>query len=334
MPNGHMIVREHGNTQESRAPFQRDVSLRKASLNKDSLQIDMEIRFPKKEPKQQKGRDLPCTRHTGSMLSTIFLEQKYPEPVYFQSVDCVAFPEFLSSGECQKIIDFAEAQGFSQQNRHRLSNMMWTDVVDPFFAEALWQMCGLGWFLRNLQIDGKVPCGINDVLRIQKFGKGGMFGRHTDKCVARTDGRTSMYSLRIFLNTRENKDFEGGLSAFHVIKSMVEQPPPVIFEPELGLALLYPQGEFGQVREEMEVTAGCKYVLRADVLFQGPLDVVSPHVPFHHPSPSCGRWWDEAMKHWMPKHGASGQYGLKLHDDLEASRLDRGKKQFGDVSPS
>ena len=70
---------------------------------------------------------------------------------------------------------------------------------------------------------------------------------------------------------------------------MGEQPPPVIFEPELGLALLYPQGEFGQVREEMEVTAGCKYVLRADVLFQGPLDVVSPHVPFHHPSPSCGR---------------------------------------------
>ena len=39
------------------------------------------------------------------------------------------------------------------------------------------------------------------------------------------------------------------------------------------------------------------------------------------------------MKHETPKHGASGQYGLKLLDDLEASRLDRGKKQFGDVSP-
>lgn len=284
MPDGHMVVREHGSHHESSAPFHH-ATLRKAYLSKDSLQIDMEIKFPHREKnkKPQKG-GLRFSHNTGSILSNIFTEQKYPEPVYFQSVDCVGFPNFLSSRECRKIIDFAEAQGFSVQKRHRLLNMMWTDVVDPFFAEALWQMCGLGWVLRNLGIDGEVPCGLNDVIRIQKFTKGGLFGRHTDQPVTRADGRTSKYSLRIFLNGKEEKDFEGGYSAFHGICS----PQPVLVEPETGLGLPYPQGEYCALQEEMEVVARCKYVLRADVLFQRAKDCVSPHILFHHPSPSCG----------------------------------------------
>lgn len=47
----------------------------------------------------------------------------------------------------------------------------------------------------------------------------------------------------------EDEAFEGGLSAFHV----AFRPKPVVFEPEAGLALIYPQGEFCQVQEELEV---------------------------------------------------------------------------------
>jgi len=169
------------------------------------------------------------------------------------------------------------------QNRHRVMNMMWTDIIDPFFAEAVWELCGLGWFMRNVTVDGQVPCGINDVIRIQKFGQGGLFGRHTDQPVKRADGRISKYSLRVFLNSSEDKDFEGGLSAFHV----AFRPQPVIFEPEVGLGLLYPQGEFCHVQEEMEVLFGNKYVLRADVLFCRPEDLAAVHEAFHQPSPSC-----------------------------------------------
>jgi len=254
-----------------------------AHVNKDSLRIDMEIKFPKKEKKAQKKLE-NRTSFTGSMLSSVFSEQKYPEPVYFQSVDCVGIPNFLSHQECTKIIDFAEMQGFSLQNRHRVLNMMWTDLIDPFLAEALWEVCGLSWFLRNLSIDGQVPCGLNDVIRIQKYGPGGLFGRHTDQPVKRADGRTSKYSLRVFLNSSAGKEFEGGLSAFHV----AFRPKPVVFEPEEGLALIYPQGEYCQVQEEMEVHNGKKYVLRADILFCRQEDLVSRHLPFHHPSPSCG----------------------------------------------
>ncbi|CAK9068910.1 unnamed protein product [Durusdinium trenchii] len=243
---GHMVVGHDAGV--SSAPFAAcRVPATRAHLSKDSLRIDMEIQFPKKEKKKAKAWSA-AKRNTGSMLSHIFTEQKYPEPVYFQSVDCVGIPHFLSPKECRKIIDFAEAQGFSRQNRHRVLNMMWSDLIDPFLVEALWQVCGLGWFLRKLTIDGEVPCGLNDVVRIQKFGPGGVFGKHTDQPVRRADGRNSKYSLRIFLNGKDEA-FEGGLSAFHV----AFRPKPVVFEPEAGLALIYPQGEFCQVQEELEV---------------------------------------------------------------------------------
>lgn len=235
-----------------------------AKLGKDTIKIDMEIKFPRKEQK----RKVVEKQSQGSLLSGIFTDQKFPEPMYFQNVDCVGLPSLLTLKECRLIIDFAEAQGFSVQHRHRVLNLMWTDVVDPYFAEALWQLCGLGWFLRTISIDGMVPCGINDVIRIQKYVQGSLFGRHTDQHVRREDGKVSKYSLRIFLNGRDQDEFEGGLSVFHV----PFRQDPVIFEPEAGLALLYPQGELCTVQEETEVLFGYKYVLRADVLFCKPED--------------------------------------------------------------
>lgn len=236
-----------------------------AQFGKDTIKIDMEIKFPRKEKKKK----IVEKQSQGSLLSSIFTDQKFPEPVYFQNVDCVGLPELLTAKECRLVIDFAEAQGFSVQQRHRVLNLMWSDVVDPYFAEALWQLCGLSWFMRTIKIDGMVPCGLNDVVRIQKYAQGSLFGRHTDQQVRREDGKISKYSLRIFLNGREEDAFEGGLSVFHV----PFRQDPVIFEPETGLGLLYPQGDLCTIQEETEVIFGYKYVLRADVLFCRPEDL-------------------------------------------------------------
>jgi hypothetical protein len=235
---------------------------------KDTIKLDMHIKLPKKEkkPKPVVEKKIPV-----SILSSIFTEQKFPEPQYFRNVDCVGLPHFITPKECRQIIDFAEAQGFSMQQRHRVLNLMWSDLVDPSFAEAIWQLCGLAWFLRTIKIDGMIPCGINDVIRIQKYVQGSLFGRHTDQHVRRADGKVSKYSLRIFLNDVV-EDFEGGMSVFHMPFC---QDAPVIFEPRAGLALLYPQGDLCTVQEETEVLFGCKYVLRADVLFCMPEDLNS-----------------------------------------------------------
>lgn len=229
-----------------------------AKMGKDTIQIQMEIKFPKKEKK----KDIVEKKAQGSILSGIFAEQKFPEPVYFQNVDCVALPHFFTPKECQQIIDFAESQGFHTQHRHRVLNLSWTDLIDPYFGESVWTLCGLGWFLRTITIDGMVPCGLNDVIRVQKYVQGNLFGRHIDQNVNRADGKVSKYSLRIFLNGSDD-EFEGGMSIFHV----PFREDPVVFEPETGMALLYPQGSMCTVQEEAEVLFGCKYVLRADVLF-------------------------------------------------------------------
>ncbi|CAK0800088.1 unnamed protein product [Prorocentrum cordatum] len=181
-------------------------------------------------------------------------------------------PTSSRTPECRKIVDYAETLRFSVQQRARVLNMQWVDIVDGDFAEAIWSLCGLGWFFRTISVDGLVPCGLNEVIRIQKYGQGCLFGRHTDQYVKRADGKVSKYSLRVFLNGREERWFEGGMSAFHV----PFRQEPVVFEPETGLALLYPQGEHCAVQEETEVFAGTKYVLRADVLFCRPEDL-PPH---------------------------------------------------------
>jgi len=242
-----------------------------AVVGQDSIKIDMEIKLPqveitlpKPETVSEKSTKAPCTRQRQvSQLSEILNAYRRLEPVYFQSFDCVGFPAFLTSAECRRIIEHAEGQGFTVQRRHRMLNLQWADIVDPFFAEAVWQRCGLERFLKNVVVDGMRPCGLNDVIRIQKYLPGSVFGRHIDQHVKRVDGRMSKYSLRVFLNSKEEGLFDGGLSAFHV----PFRAEPVVFEPETGLALLYPQGEQCTVQEESEVIVGCKYILRADILF-------------------------------------------------------------------
>jgi hypothetical protein len=226
---------------------------------KDTIMINMEIKFPQKEKRKDKEKK---KQKVGSILSGMFADQKFPEPLYFQNVDCVAIPFFLSKKECQQIIDFAEASEFRNQHRYRAMNLSWVDIVDPYFGEAMFTKCGLAWFLRSIVVDGMVAVGLNDVIRIHKYVQGNLFGRHIDQVVQRADGKVSRYSLRVFLNGSDG-EFEGGGSVFHI----PFRADPVIFEPETGLALLYPQGDQCTVQEEAEVHFGAKYVLRADVLF-------------------------------------------------------------------
>lgn len=209
-----------------------------------------------------------------SQLALLFKEQHFPEPIYYRNVDCMSVPGMLSPEECQGIIDIAESRSFQRQCRLRLLDVLTLDVVDQDFAEAIWRLAGLGWLLRTVSVDGLVPCGISEVLRISKYPQGGLFAKHIDRPIDRQDGRVSKYSVRIFLNGC--REFDGGLSVFHV----PFQTDPVIFEPECGLALLYPQGELCTLQEETEVVFGCKYVLRADVLFCRPEELHEHQMPF------------------------------------------------------
>ena len=198
-------------------------------------------------------------RNPRSDLSRLLQEVRFPEPEYFRNVDCMGIPGLLSIQECLGIIDIAESYVFRPDYRMHVKDMQCLDIRDEDFARGLWES-GIGQVLRTVSVDGLVPYGLNDVIRIQKFVQGGHLSRHIDRSITR-DGLISKYSLCVFLN----EGFEGGLSVFHV-----PYEAPVIFQPEAGLGLLYPQGELCTMQEETEVTFGTKYVLRADVLFAMP----------------------------------------------------------------
>ena len=188
-----------------------------------------------------------------SKLSLIFEGNRFPEPVHYRNVDCMGIPGLLSKQECNKIIDFAESSTESstcstfRDHRSRVVDMSYVDLVDPCFADALWRS-GLGWLLRTMRLEGDsrgswVPCGVNEVIRIQKYVQGGYVSLHSDRPIRLAGGRVSKYSLRIFLNSGSNSDvsqstdFEGGVSIFHV-----PFKDPVIFTACTGMALFYPQG--------------------------------------------------------------------------------------------
>eukprot|EP00933_Yihiella_yeosuensis_P057698 TRINITY_DN5769_c3_g1_i1.p1 TRINITY_DN5769_c3_g1~~TRINITY_DN5769_c3_g1_i1.p1 ORF type:complete len:323 (-),score=35.96 TRINITY_DN5769_c3_g1_i1:66-1034(-) len=223
--------------------------------------VDLTIEAPAKDKKtrQKLKHHAAAFQRPLSCLAALFKERQFPDPIYYRNVECVGVSALLTHEECLGIIEIGEATGFHRQFRPGMLDVQVCDFADFDFAEALWNLSGLGWLLRTVSVDGLVPCGLNEVIRLQKYTQGGLFGRHTDRSVVREDGRVSKYSIRIFLNS----DFDGGLSAFHV----PFQSDPVIFEPEEGLALLYPQGELCTLQEETEIAYGVKYMLRADVLF-------------------------------------------------------------------
>lgn len=223
-------------------------------------------------------------RLADSVFYRIFRERRFPEPLHYHNVDCMGIPSFLRPSECGQIIRVAEQIGWRRAFKPGLQDELQCEITDPHFAEALWHTCGLEWLFRSTVVDGLVPFGLNDVLRVQRYSPGCFTGRHIDRPIRREDGRISLYSLRVFLNNGQDGgllprhdvdvldeeadepcqgDFTGGLSVFHV----PFKRDPVVFEPEMGLALLYPQGELCTLQEELEVMNGVKYILRADVLF-------------------------------------------------------------------
>mmetsp|Transcript_2053 Transcript_2053/g.3093 ORF Transcript_2053/g.3093 Transcript_2053/m.3093 type:complete len:270 (-) Transcript_2053:82-891(-) len=230
-----------------------------ATFTSDTLTVQMKIALPKKEVKKEVK-----VHAVGSLLSSIIVEQRQPEPVYLQSVDCVAIPDFFTPKECGQIVEFATSMGFTSQSTYRGMRLSWVDLIDPLFARCIWELCGLEWFLRSIRIDGMEAVGLNDVVRIHRYEHGDYFGKHIDQVTKRQDGFESRYSLRVFLNGTDRRDFEGGTSVFHHPR----WADPVLFEPQMATALLYPQGEACTIQEELPVHRGVKYVLRADVMFR------------------------------------------------------------------
>ncbi|KAJ1921943.1 hypothetical protein H4219_000290 [Mycoemilia scoparia] len=211
--------------------------------------------------------------------------------------------------ECQDLISYAESKlifpqvpskvvtrkGEAFRNNSRIS------ISDPGYANELWKSTGLDKLLSHWKTsDGKkVPVGLNDNIRLYRYGPGQQFGRHYDDHSFDYLKRRTEFTLLVYLNSVGDVPSDGDPEAFQKSsdvrrserlsskspKSVVKKGggcggetvfylnnprQDVRITPEVGKALLHKHGSDCILHESVPVIKGYKYLLRSDVVFDFP----------------------------------------------------------------
>ncbi|MEN7550810.1 2OG-Fe(II) oxygenase [Rapidithrix thailandica] len=164
---------------------------------------------------------------------------------------------FLSSGECKKLIELSEQQGYEEakvsmesgpkmmkglRNNYRLL------YEDPQMAHELWQK--LAPFCPEV-IEGWEAVGLNEVFRFYRYDIAQRFKRHIDGRFKRNSYEESRVTFMIYLN----HDFEGGETKFDEVTIVPKEGDALCFIHE-------------QKHESTPLKNGLKYVLRTDVMYR------------------------------------------------------------------
>jgi prolyl 4-hydroxylase len=95
--------------------------------------------------------------------------------------------------------------------------------------------------------------GVNERLRLYRYGPGQRHGAHWDTPVEFPDGRQTLLTFVLYLND----DFQGGTTTFTELSRVIV--------PRRGLALLF---QHRILHEAEEVLSGEKFVLRSDIFYR------------------------------------------------------------------
>lgn len=196
----------------------------------------------------------------------------------------------LGADECERLVAVSESCGYlgdaavslGRDIRH---NDSFTWVADDETCDIIWQRC------RSLLRDdseynaGKAALGLNARFRFYRYGVGDYFAPHTDGSWPGSrvvdgrlidnayDDRWSQLSFLLFLSD----DYDGGATRFQVSKADPHRPAPqageassVDLRTPQGGALCFPHGmhPLHCVHASQPITAGTKYIIRSDVLFE------------------------------------------------------------------
>lgn len=180
------------------------------------------------------------------------------EPVDFSAPLAFTVPRVMSLAECAEQIaridrlgpapaPITTAHGFVMRPELRNNTRVMFD--DPALAAELF-----GRLLPSLPspLFGRRPVGVNERFRCYRYEPGQRFGPHYDGAFCRDDREASELTLLVYLND----DFVGGETAF--------LQHGLVVAPVRGHALLF---QHHQLHEGRAVDAGCKYVLRSDVMY-------------------------------------------------------------------
>jgi len=182
--------------------------------------------------------------------------------------ECFLVYNFISPEEARRLIDHSETFPYVQvgaSTKYR-SNVR-VILKDKNFAMAL--------FPRIKQL---VPCirhdiegsswqvhGLNESFRFCRYTSGQHFSKHCDSFFARNDNETSMYTINIYLNTKD-VDFTGGYTRF--FKHIEDEAHANVVAPVAGLALVFEHFKSSQIHDGEILDEGVKYILRTDVMYR------------------------------------------------------------------
>jgi hypothetical protein len=170
----------------------------------------------------------------------------------------------FTSTECNNFINLATETGFTKASLYtdNTGTEHFSDIrksqrciIDSHvFAAAL--MNRLRPYIPE-EMNGKPLVGINERLRILKYGPGDEFKPHVDGKYMSPNGSISQITILIYLND----GYKGGYTCFHNGETWL----PVI--PETGMVVLQDQDLYHGVPPLEE---GVKYAIRTEVMYQLP----------------------------------------------------------------
>uniref|UniRef100_A0A2N9HNA4 Prolyl 4-hydroxylase alpha subunit domain-containing protein n=1 Tax=Fagus sylvatica TaxID=28930 RepID=A0A2N9HNA4_FAGSY len=190
---------------------------------------------------------------------------------------------FFTAAESKEFIKAAESIGFVHQgspdptegdayrDKDRIS------VNDSVLAETIWET-GLHKLFSDIKIGGKVAVGLNPNIRFYRYTVGQCFGQHYDAIIDLGEGKSTRFTLLVYLNGGPKPKAKNDLSSSndHSSEPLVggetvfyDSRNAIVAEvaPTEGMALLHLHGDKCMMHEARNVEKGVKYVFRSDIVF-------------------------------------------------------------------
>jgi len=174
-------------------------------------------------------------------------------------------PGAFSQGECAEWIRSTEARGYTATGGSYPADYRDNDRLlfdDPALAEVLFERLR-GRIPPELERDGARwrLSGLNQRFRCCRYGGGQRFAIHRDGPYAPGPGERSWLTLMLYLN--DAAEFEGGETSYYADRSGREELASI--RPGGGDLVVFSHDLW---HAGQPVTAGRKYVLRTDVLYE------------------------------------------------------------------
>ena len=194
-------------------------------------------------------------------------------------VEALVVRHVLTPIECMEWIQLAEREGFQRSNWNAMFAGKRKRVVmnSDALAERVWEKIGSLLTPRihdaastnsfsftgdaiNIRSGIYYPTRVNPFCRFSKYDVGDEFRIHTDTCYACDENDTGFCTVLLYLNG----DMRGGETVM-VPNSDWDSTEKVTITPEPGLVLVF---YHMQPHAGLEVTSGCKYIMRTDVMYR------------------------------------------------------------------